>query len=190
AASPSPDGGSWLGMAAVGSGIGECAETTITGLTVGQTYTLCWWGSNFGTGALFNGSPSNPTISVGATSTTISIPQVANVWTQFTLSFTATATTMPLQCNLPGGNNSYCGLDGFTIAVPGATATWTNPSPLCSGQAPINLDALVTGTAGGVWSGTGVTGNTFDPSVGTQSVTYTVNPGSCNEVTSTQTITV
>ena len=190
APSPSPDGGSWLGMAAVGSGIGECAETTITGLTVGQSYTLCWYGANFGTAALFNGSPSNPTISVGATSITISIPQVANVWTQYTLPFVATAATMPLVCNLPGGDNSYCGLDGFTISVPGATATWTDPSPLCDTDPPINLDALVTGTPGGVWSGTGVTGNTFDPGAGSQNVTYTVNPGTCDEVFMTISVVV
>ena len=54
----------------------------------------------------------------------------------------------------------------------------------------MNLDGYVTGTAGGVWSGTGVSGNTFDPSYGTQSVTYTVNPGGCDEVSVTQTITV
>jgi hypothetical protein len=40
-------------------------------------------------------------------------------------------------------------------------------------------DITLVGTpAGGVWSGTGVTGNTFDPSVGTQTLTYTVS-GDC-----------
>jgi gliding motility-associated-like protein len=175
----SPDGGTWLGLAAVGAG--ECGQTSITGLTIGQNYTLCFYGANFGTGALFNASPSNPDVCVGATCQTYVIPQVAGVWTQFTLPFVATAATMTLSCNLTA-DNSYCGLDGFTISVPGGTAAWTDPSPLCSSQAPINLDALVTGTAGGTWSGTGVTGNTFDPSVGTQNVTYTVNPGTCNEV--------
>ncbi|MBD3638794.1 MAG: gliding motility-associated C-terminal domain-containing protein [Crocinitomicaceae bacterium] len=183
----SPDGGTWLGLAAVGSG--ECAQTTITGLTVGNSYTLCFYGANFGTGALFNSSPSNPDICVGATCTTVSIPQVAGAWTQFTLPFTATATSMTLSCTL-AGDDSYCGLDGFTISTPGASAAWTDPSPLCSSQAPINLDALVTGTPGGVWSGTGVTGNTFDPAAGSQAVTYTVNPGTCDEVFQTININV
>ena len=46
AVTPSPDGGSWLGMAAVGSG--ECAQTTVTGLTAGNTYTLCVYGGCLG----------------------------------------------------------------------------------------------------------------------------------------------
>lgn len=187
AVSASPDGGTWLGMAAVGAG--ECAQTTITGLTIGQNYTLCFYGACFGTGALFNSGPSNPTICVGATCVTVSIPQAANTWTQYTLNFTATAATMTLDCTLTG-DDSYCGLDGFTISTPGATATWTDPSPLCDTDPPVNLDALVTGTPGGVWSGTGVTGNTFDPSAGTQNVTYTVNPGTCDEVSMTINVVV
>jgi gliding motility-associated-like protein len=187
AVSDSPDGQPWLGMAAVGAG--ECAQTTITGLTVGDTYTLCFWGACFGTGALFNSGPSNPEICVGGTCQTFTIPMAANTWNLYTMTFTAANATEVLSCNLTG-DNSYCSLDGFTIAIPGATATWNNPSPLCAAQAPVNLDGFVTGTPGGVWSGTGVTGSTFDPGSGTQSITYTVNPGSCNEVSVTQTITV
>ena len=184
----SPDGGSWLGMAAVGAG--ECAQTTVTGLTVGDTYTLCFYGACFGTNTtIFNSSPSNPQICVGGTCQTFTIPMAANTWTLFTMTFTAAATTETLQCILTG-DDSYCALDGFTISIPGATADWTDPSPICSSAAPINLDALVTGTAGGVWTGTGVTGNTFDPGSGTQAVTYTVNPGGCDEVSQTITITV
>jgi len=187
AVAPSPDGGSWLGMAAVGAG--ECAQTTITGLTVGNQYTLCFYGACFGTSSIFNSSPSNPTICVGATCVTVVIPQVASTWNLYTHTFVATAATETLSCTLTG-DDSYCGLDGFTITVPGATATWTDPSPLCDTDPPINLDTYVTGTPGGVWSGTGVTGNTFDPGSGTQDVTYTVNPGSCNEVTSTISVVV
>ncbi|UKN03392.1 gliding motility-associated C-terminal domain-containing protein [Paracrocinitomix mangrovi] len=195
APSPSPDGGTWLGMAS----LDECAQTTITGLTAGTTYTLCFYGACFGSGtSIFNGGPAQPTITIGGTSQSFVIPQAANTWTLYTMTFTATAGTMTLQCVAPNVSASvwsspaafYVALDGFTISTPGGSATWTNPSPLCSSQAPINLDALVTGTAGGVWSGTGVSGSTFNPGVGTQSVTYTVNPGSCNEVVSTQTITV
>lgn len=41
-------------------------------------------------------------------------------------------------------------------------------------------DLQLEGTpAGGVWSGVGVTGNLFDPSVGTQTLTYTVTNGGC-----------
>ncbi|MFZ4414306.1 MAG: T9SS type A sorting domain-containing protein, partial [Bacteroidales bacterium] len=42
--------------------------------------------------------------------------------------------------------------------------------PVCADAADINL---VGSPAGGVWSGLGVSGNSFDPSVGTQTLTYT-----------------
>lgn len=59
---------------------------------------------------------------------------------------------------------------------------WDLPANVvCTNDAPLNLDNLVTGTAGGVWSGTGVTGNLFDPSVGTQDVTYTVGTVPCEQ---------
>ena len=53
------------------------------------------------------------------------------------------------------------------------------------------MTTLVTGTAGGTWSGTAVTGTDFDPSaqLGTVALTYTVTNGVCTEV-STQNITV
>lgn len=66
---------------------------------------------------------------------------------------------------------------------------WTPPAGLCSGSGLVNLTTTVTGTAGGTWSGTGVTGTNFDPAAGTQSITYTVGTAPCIE-TSTQTITV
>jgi predicted extracellular nuclease/2',3'-cyclic-nucleotide 2'-phosphodiesterase (5'-nucleotidase family) len=56
--------------------------------------------------------------------------------------------------------------------------------PLTISSAPITL----TGSpAGGTWSGTGVTGNTFNPAVGTQTLTYTVNLGPCS---SSATVTI
>jgi|GEM_PF-739498 len=70
------------------------------------------------------------------------------------------------------------------------SAAWTTTS-LCASATPINLDSLVTGTTGGTWSGTGVTGSSFDPAglSGGIAVTYTVGPTGCN-ATSTQNITV
>jgi len=65
--------------------------------------------------------------------------------------------------------------------VPPADANWTLPGALCSNATPIDLDLLVTGLAGGTWSGTGVTGNTFDPSSGSQNITYTVGVAPCDD---------
>ena len=73
--------------------------------------------------------------------------------------------------------------------IPDVDPSWTNPSPICAASGSINLNNLITGNTGGSWSGTGVTGNMFDPSFGSQSVTYTVGTAPCQE-TSTQTITV
>jgi gliding motility-associated-like protein len=74
--------------------------------------------------------------------------------------------------------------------VPLPSAAWTTAS-LCSSAAAINLDSLLTGTVGGTWSGTGVTGSSFDPAglSGGIAVTYSVGPVGCSAA-STQNITV
>lgn len=61
--------------------------------------------------------------------------------------------------------------------------SWNFNSPsICETDAAINLNALITGTAGGVWSGTGVSGNTFDPDglSGSIAVTYTLGTAPCD----------
>jgi gliding motility-associated-like protein len=73
--------------------------------------------------------------------------------------------------------------------IPTAIASWNNPSPICEANGNIILDSLITGTNGGTWSGTGVNGNVFDPSSGTQTITYIVGTSPCQD-TLTQTITV
>ena len=73
--------------------------------------------------------------------------------------------------------------------IPDVDPSWTNPSPVCAAAGNINLDNLITGTTGGTWSGTGVTGNIFDPNSGSQAITYTVGTAPCQE-TQTHTITV
>ncbi|MDQ3047110.1 MAG: choice-of-anchor L domain-containing protein [Bacteroidota bacterium] len=74
--------------------------------------------------------------------------------------------------------------------VSSATSTW-NPTSVCSSDPVVNLDLLVTGDPGGTWSGTGVSGSSFNPSglSGAISVTYTVGPAGCSS-TSTQNMTV
>lgn len=108
---PSPDGGTWLGVAA----LGECAETFIFGLTPGQSYTLYFCGANFGTGSSYNGVLAEPQITVGASVQSFSIPQAASVWTAYSMNFTANATTMMLQVTHPSGPNAYASLDGFNL---------------------------------------------------------------------------
>ena len=64
------------------------------------------------------------------------------------------------------------------------SGAWTTPGTICESDGIINLNSLITGTAGGSWSGTGVTGNTFDPTglSGTVSVTYSVGVNPCIDI--------
>jgi gliding motility-associated-like protein len=68
--------------------------------------------------------------------------------------------------------------------VSNADASWTVPATLCDDAPALDLNTLVTGTAGGTWSGTGVTGNMFDPSSGSQNITYTVGTNPCDDAVS------
>ena len=119
----SPDGGNWLGLASINAG--ECAQTTITGLTVGNSYILYFCGASFGTGSsLFNQSPVLPTVRVGTTSQTYSIPMAASTWVPLQLPFVATASTMTLQCEHAGSspaNAYYASFDGFNLSAPCST---------------------------------------------------------------------
>ena len=112
---PSPNGGSWVGLASIG-GI-ECAQTTITGLTIGQNYTLCFYGANFGCSS-YNALVGQPRVEIGSTSQIFDINQ-GSFWTLYSMNFTADATTMPLRLYMQnyGLGNSYCGLDGFTVGT-------------------------------------------------------------------------
>jgi PKD repeat protein/subtilisin-like proprotein convertase family protein len=75
----------------------------------------------------------------------------------------------------------------------GPIANWNNPGTICATSAPINLNTLVTGTTGGTWTGTGVTGSNFNPSglSGPVDITYTVTDiGTGCSDSETNTITV
>lgn len=71
---------------------------------------------------------------------------------------------------------------------PNQDATITPVPGLCTTDSPVTLTAV---DPGGVWSGTGVSGSSFDPSVagtGTHTITYTIS-GMCGS-TDTETISV
>jgi len=80
--------------------------------------------------------------------------------------------------NFDGNMNASYVNFGCSAPVNPFSANWVNPGPLCTGSDPVDLNNLVTGTLGGTWSGTGVTGSTFDPSSidGSVDITYTVLP--------------
>lgn len=93
----------------------------------------------------------------------------------------------------PGSCPTYNYCQSITVTNP-YNATWTAPAALCANSAAISLTSLLSGsaTAGGTWSGTGVSGTNFNPATsgpGTFTITYTVGSGACS-ATQSHTITV
>ncbi|MBU0763870.1 MAG: gliding motility-associated C-terminal domain-containing protein [Bacteroidetes bacterium] len=106
-------------------------------------------------------------------------------------------------------NSSNTGIYTLTVAVgngcpatdnmmltvyPDVDSSWNAPAQVCENDSPVNLDALVTGTAGGTWSSAtpgAVSGNYFYPSglSGNVYITYTVGVTGCQKQ-SEQVITV
>ncbi|MHB1195707.1 MAG: hypothetical protein ACYC0A_02615, partial [Lutibacter sp.] len=91
---------------------------------------------------------------------------------------------------------TYTYTDGNSCVNSDTTTITVNALPVvdAGSYGPVCIDAtditLVGSPVGGVWSGTGVTGNLFDPSVGTQTLTYTYTDGNSCVNSDTTTITV
>ena len=81
--------------------------------------------------------------------------------------------------------NSPCSpsTDDVLVVVTSPSVVITGSyGPLCANDGPIALNGT---PIGGTWSGTGVTGNNFDPSAGTQTITYTHTNGPCTTAENT-----
>lgn len=161
----------------------------------GETVYLCvWYCGPQGSGAPGQNT-ANSHFSFGIDGVQVGpdvLVPVNTPWTlhTFTVVMTAGAHTFNI---LSGGAAQYAiWTDDFyagfvnTCSVIPCDGSWTVPSPVCTNDPDIDLSALITGDPGGTWSGTGVTGTNFDPSAGTQSITYTAP---CGDVV-TQTISV
>ncbi|MDD3741845.1 MAG: immunoglobulin domain-containing protein, partial [Bacteroidales bacterium] len=77
--------------------------------------------------------------------------------------------------------NSCTSTDDIVVVVDtDVDATITTTGPFCESEGLITLTAV---TAGGVWSGTGVSGDTFDPSIGEgdYTISYVVTNGACSD---------
>ncbi len=96
--------------------------------------------------------------------------------------FDPTGLTGPISITYTVGTAPCIGsfTDDITV-VPDVDPSWTPPTNLCDGSGAFDLSTTITGTAGGTWSGLGVTGNSFDPAFGSQTVTYTVGTAPCEE---------
>jgi gliding motility-associated-like protein len=83
----------------------------------------------------------------------------------------------------PGACATYTYCQTLTVTNP-YVAAWTAPAAVCANSGLLNLTSLlnVGTTAGGTWTGTGVSGTNFNPAVsgpGTFAVTYTVGALPC-----------
>ncbi len=82
-----------------------------------------------------------------------------------------------------------CGNASANVAVTVHTTpspAWTVPPSICSTSSAINMNSTITGTTGGVWSGTGISGYSFDPALvsgsgntNTYTVNYTITVSGC-----------
>ncbi|RLD68163.1 MAG: hypothetical protein DRI84_00490 [Bacteroidetes bacterium] len=113
--------------------------------------------------------------------------------TQINPMITNIATSQGGTYNLTISNGFGCSDDDSldVTVIPGPNASFATLSSVCAGSSVINLTQG--SPSGGTYTGTGVTGNTFSPSiagVGTHWITYSVtNAGNCSD-TAMQFITV
>jgi gliding motility-associated-like protein len=70
-------------------------------------------------------------------------------------------------------------------------ASFSDPGPICGSTGTLDLNSLITGTSGGTWSGSGVSGSTLNVSgqSGTIQVSYSVGSGACSD-TETRTFSI
>jgi len=143
-------------------------------------------GSAYSTSLMQTGALGAPNFAVTAGA----LPPGLTLSASGTISGTPTATGT---FNFTATVNDASGCSGstaysITVACPTGGASFASSPALCSNGTPVTLTGG--SPAGGIYSGTGVTGSDFDPAAGTQTLTYTyVDPYGCTQV-ATNTITV
>lgn len=113
--SPSPDGGTWVGLFTVGTTVEKFAQT-VTDFAIGQSYELSWFHSNFG----YSFSTNDVAIEVFVDGTSIGAgPSISlgTSWFSESLTFVATATTHEIEIGSVGAGQAYHGIDGIRIAA-------------------------------------------------------------------------
>jgi hypothetical protein len=98
--------------------------------------------------------------------------------------FDPAAGTQTITYSYTDGNGCSAGVD-FTITVNTSPAVTMDQLPaVCEDANPVTLSGGL--PAGGMYSGTGVTGTTFDPSAGTQLISYVYTDGNgCSNTAAT-----
>lgn len=126
----SPDGGTWVGLGVDGSYIEQFGQT-LSGLTIGQTYTVSWQAANFGINNASNSYLGSNAI--GVVLDGVSIGQGASLslsssWSTESLTFVATSTSQLLSFRLAGTEKSYLGIDGISVTAGGVTPAVPEPT--------------------------------------------------------------
>lgn len=114
--SVSPDGGTWVGLGREANFFFERFGQTVNGLTVGQTYQISWYASNFGYTQFDYIQPNF--IEVFATGISIgrgATRAMSTGWEQQSISFVATSTSSVISFQLGGTGKAYMGIDGITF---------------------------------------------------------------------------
>lgn len=133
-ASASPDGGTWVGLGINGSYVERFGQV-ISGLSVGQTYTVSWFAGNFGLNQTSGTSPiqylgSNAInvmldgVSIGQGATLSLAPN----WLSQSLTFTAVSASQQLSFRLADATKAYLSIDGIAVVTGGVTPAVPEPS--------------------------------------------------------------
>jgi len=126
----SPDGGTWVGLGISGDYIEQFGQT-LSGLAVGQTYTVSWQAANFGVNNSVDSYLGSNAISVmldGATIGQGATLGLSSNWATQSLTFVATSASQMLSFRLAQGEKAYMGIDGISVTTGGLTPAVPEPS--------------------------------------------------------------
>jgi hypothetical protein len=114
--SASPNGGTWVGIGREGTGFIERFGQTVSGFSIGQSYTVSWFVSNFGyTDFGYTNSNQIEVLVNGVSIGSGAMRALSTGWEAQSLLFTATAATQQIAFQLGSNNKSYMGIDGIAF---------------------------------------------------------------------------
>lgn len=132
-ASASPDGGTWVGIGMNGSYVERFGQT-LSGLSIGQTYTVSWFAGNFGLNRMsdtgnvqYLGSNAIDVMLDGVSVGHGATLGLSSNWFNESLTFTATSASQQLSFKLASATKAYLSIDGIAV-VAGATPAVPEPS--------------------------------------------------------------
>ena len=126
--SPSPDGGTWVGLGRDGAFI-ESFGQTINGFDIGTSYDLAWYHGNFGFDLGYNGANAIEVLLDGISLGSGSLLALSTNWIDEMISFVATAATHRIDFRLQYGTKAYHSIDGISLSET-AEAPVPEPSTL------------------------------------------------------------